>query len=228
MPDFSLDFNFVDFDVDAAFSSTIYTGEHLLTQYLYPDLPGMKIDISRTPEFLTVVKESSSGREVTAAMRAYPRWRYQLGYEVLRSGNSTKELQKLIAFYARVRGMFDNFLFIDPDFNAVTAQQFGTGDGVTQSFQLVRSITADDVTWSEPVWAPRGTPSIMVNGSITSATVGDTGQVVFTSPPANGAVLTWTGDYAMRVRFTQDVMEFKRVLMGLWSAPKVELLSVLL
>lgn len=227
MPDFSLDFNFVDFDVDVGFSSAVYSGEHLLTQYVYPSLPGLKIDISRNPEFRTVVKESASGKEVRAAMRAYPRWRYQLGYEVLRTSSGLEELQKLVAFYGQVRGQFDDFLFVDPDFNAVTAQQFGVGDGVSQSFQLVRSVSGLGTTWAEPVWAPRGTPTIYVNGTPTAATIGDIGQVTFASPPALGAILTWTGDYAMRVRFTQDVMEFKRVVMSLWSAGKVELLSVL-
>ncbi len=227
MPDFSFDFNFVDFDVDIGFSSAVYSGEHLLTQYVYPSLPGLKIDISRNPEFRTVVKESASGKEVRAAMRAYPRWRYQLGYEVLRTSSGLEELQKLVAFYGQVRGQFDDFLFVDPDFNAVTAQQFGVGDGVSQSFQLVRSVSGLGTTWAEPVWAPRGTPTIYVNGTPTAAAIGDIGQVTFSSPPALGAILTWTGDYAMRVRFTQDVMEFKRVVMSLWSAGKVELLSVL-
>jgi uncharacterized protein (TIGR02217 family) len=153
-----------------------------LTQYVYPSLPGLKIDISRTPEFRTVVKESASGKEVRAAMRAYPRWRYQLGYEVLRTSSGLEELQKLVAFYGQVRGQFDDFLFIDPDFNAVTAQQFGVGDGVTQSFQLVRSVSGLGTTWAEPVWAPRGTPTIFINGTPTAATIGDLDQVRV--PPA--------------------------------------------
>jgi len=49
--------------------------------------------------------------------------------------------------------------------------------------------------------------------------------VQFSTPPANGALLTWSGSYYMRVRFADDKMDFERFLHQLWSAGKIELRS---
>jgi hypothetical protein len=50
------------------------------------------------------------------------------------SGGS--ELRAIDGLFEAMQGQFDTFLYQDPDFNTVTAEQFGTGDGATSAFQL--------------------------------------------------------------------------------------------
>ncbi len=66
---------------------------------------------------------------------------------------------------------------------------------------------------------------------MTKATPGDyvissTGQVVFTVAPASGAVLTWTGSYYWRCRFTHDIADFERFAANLWKFNRVEFITV--
>jgi len=157
--------------------------------------------------------------------RQFPRWRYTLSYEVLSSTAALPERAQLMAFFNRHRGMGESFLFVDEEDNAVVDQAFGTTDGVTTIFQLVRMI--DD--WVEPVWAVTGTPVIKRAGATLTAgtdyTIGSMGQLVLTAAGVSGNALTWTGSYAMRVRFGRDDLEFERFLQGLWQVGSVELLS---
>lgn len=127
-----------------------------MSNAIYPSLPGLKPTVRRVPRFKTNIDESASGREFRAALMLYPTDRYVLGYEFLRDRNSTDELRTLMGFFRSRRGSFDSFLFDDEDDNAVTGQVFGTGNGATTQFQLVRSLGG----FLEPVNDVNGTPSI--------------------------------------------------------------------
>lgn len=190
---------------------------------IFPTLPGLDIAIHRQPEWQTSIKEAWSGVETTIAQRPWPRWRYTLSFEVLR--DSAGEVAALAGFYNAQRGSFSTFLFKDPDYNAVTDQQFGTGDGSSTLFQLCRPIN----TWLEPVWAVSAIPVVKKDGVAqalhTDFVIGTTGQVQFTVPPAAGAKLSWTGNYLIPVRFADDKLDFERMLSGFWKVGKVELIS---
>ena len=67
---------------------------------------------------------------------------------------------------------------------------------------------------------PAGPSTSAVVGSITG------GRITFVSAPAVGAALTWSGQFYKRVRFARDETEFEEFLQDLWSAKKVELITV--
>lgn len=73
------------------------------------------------------------------------------------------------------------------------------------------------------------TPRVYLNGALQTSnySISSTGLVTFTTPPANAAVLTWSGSYYYRCRFLQDSMEFNKFLSGLWEAKKVEFIGSL-
>jgi uncharacterized protein (TIGR02217 family) len=193
---------------------------------VYPSLPGLEPTVRKLPEFSTLIRRSVSGNEVRASQRAYPLWEFVLGYEVLRGGVEL-ELQTLVDFFCARRGAFDSFRFTDPDDCTVTGQQFGTGDGATLQFQLVRSMIAGG--FLEPVMNLNGAPTIYKAGVEQSAgyTVSATGMVTFDAAPAIGAALTWDGAYYFRCRFQRDSSEFERFLEDLWKNKKVELVGSL-
>lgn len=186
-----------------------------MSNAVYPTLPGLAYKVKRVSGFKTQVHETASGREYRSALMVYPRDRYTLQYEFLRDRNATDEMRTLLGFYRSRRGAYDSFLLNDPDDNAVSAQAFGTGDGTTKTFQLVRTLGG----FVEPVYDLNGAPAIYKAGVLQGSgyTVSATGAVTFTTAPAAGAVLTWTGSYYWRVRFVKDDLELEKFMNELWS-----------
>lgn len=191
---------------------------------VFPTLPGLQWNVKKIPVFSTRVQKSVSGKPKTAADMAYPLWQFEMSYALLRA-DATAELQTLMGFFLQRSGAFDSFLFEDPDDKSVVDQQFGTGNGSATQFQLVRSLGG----FVEPIQNVNGSPTIKVNG-VTKATPADysinsTGLVTFTTPPANGATITWTGSFYFRVHFTIDEAEFNKFSHQLWDLKKVKMES---
>jgi uncharacterized protein (TIGR02217 family) len=197
-----------------------------MSNAIFPTFDGLKWDVTRTPVWKTAVRETTSGREYRTAFQAAPRYLYKLAYEVLRETVGYTELQSLLGFFNARQGAFDSFLYTDPDDNSVTAQVFGTGNGSTTQFQLLRTLGA----FNEPVYDTNSTPLIYDNGSLrtvtTHYTINATGLVTFVTAPVAGHSLTWTGTYYWRVRFRQDQTEFTQFMQKLWSTKSVEFITV--
>ena len=197
-----------------------------MSSYVYPTLPGLGWSFIKTPLWKTGKSETASGREFRTRYQTYPRYTYKLTYEVLRERDGLTELQTLMGFFNKVNGSFDTFLFADPDDNAVTAQLFGTGDGVTTQFQLVRSRGG----FAEPVFDLLGAPSVYINSTLrtpgTDYSLSATGMVTFTLAPPASTSLTWTGSFYWRCAFTLDSTEFDQFMAKLWSARTVEFRTV--
>jgi len=193
---------------------------------VFPTLPGLMFNQTRTPIWKTITRETVSGREFRTGFMASPRYRFKLQFEFLRQDAVNSEFRTLLGFFNSQQGSMISFLYSDPDDNAVTAQAFGTGDASTTQFQLTRTLGG----FAEPVYAVNGTPTIYVNGVAKTAgtdyTIGSTGIVTFTAAPAASAALTWTGSYYWRVRFLQDTTEFNKFMAGLFEAKSIEFESV--
>jgi len=104
------------------------------------------------------------------------------------------------------RGMANAFLFRDwTDYQAVDAQ-FGVGDGTTKTFQLSKTSSLPGGTpYIRTIRAPDAGVVVKVGGVVTAASVSSAdGSVVFTTAPASGAALTWTGNYHLVMRFDSD------------------------
>lgn len=182
------------------------------------NLPGLEWGVKWRPKFFNRVQRAASGKELRAANAAYPLWEFGLSYAVLRS-NSLAELQTLVGFFLNRQGSFDSFLYINPEDSSVTDQQIGIGNASNRNFQLVRSFGG----FAEPVQNVNGSITVKINGSTTSAyTIDSAGLITFTTAPASGAVVTWTGSYYYRVRFLDDEAEFENFLYKLWQLKKIE------
>ncbi len=190
---------------------------------VFPVLPGLAWSVTKTPMWSTRIQPKVSGRENRAAYYSLPLWTFSLSYEFLRA-NAKQELQQLVGFFNARQGRFDSFLYADPSDCAATGQLFGSGNGNTSKFQLVRSLGG----FAEPVIALPGGLQVFVNGVLQPAVTVDasTGIVTFAAAPAAGAALTWTGQFYFRCRFVHDSTEFENFMKDLWTAKKVELVSV--
>lgn len=219
-----------------------------MSDLLYPgDLPGLKWDRVRSPSFKTSIYEALSGAERRIQHRPWPKYSVDLQYEVLREGRQHDELQQLLGFFLGRAGAGDSFLFKDPHDSIASNLIFGTGDGVTRRFQLVRRIGA----YAEPVhnpsadsvpyrcWFPYDVESFFwpeAYGWPTAADVAPlpgsfsllpNGIVEFSDPPAAGAVLAWSGTYYFRARFGQDKLDYTEFMRRMYSTGKVNLVASL-
>lgn len=198
-----------------------------MSNAIFPVLPGLQWEFTRTPVHNTSVTTTVSGREYRSRRMASPRYKYKGAYEFLRDGaQAIEELKPLLGFFNARAGRFDDWLFDDPDDNAVTAQAFGTGDGTTTTFQLVRTLGGN----VEPVYAVNNAPLIykaaVLQTEGTHYSVNATGGVTFVTAPAAAAALTWTGAFYWRCRFVDDQLEFNKFMQQLWALKKCEFITV--
>lgn len=192
---------------------------------MFPTLKGLIFPVTKTPIWSTKIQTATSGKETRLAFWSYPIWKYSIGFDILQS-NAVGDLQTLAGFYLARQGSYDSFLFTDPDDNAVTALQFGTGNGVTTSFQLLRTLGG----YAEPVQALNGAASIFNAGALqtvtTNYTISATGLVTFVTAPLAGNVLTWTGSFYWRCRFLSDSIDLNKFMKDLWELQNLSFQSV--
>lgn len=194
-----------------------------MTLPTFPSLPGLMWPVKRTNKWSTLPQVAISGRESRQGMWSYPRYSYELAYELLRQAPTFQEWQTLQGFFNQVGGSRDVFQFVDVNDGSVSAQGFGVGDSSTKSFQLVRSLGS----FAEPVYAPTGTPTITVAGTPTSSfTLGNYGVVTFASAPTSGAALAWSGSFNWLCRFDNDTAEFSNFAYALWELQQLTFTTV--
>ncbi len=191
---------------------------------IFPTLPGMGIAVKRTPVFSTQVAVAASGKELRASYQSTPRWKYEIPLNFVRvSGFSSltpsNEMAAILGLFNSVKGMWDSFLYTDPYSNTASGTSFGTGNGSLTTFQLL------DIE-GLPIYDLNGAASIYVAGALTTPASIVNGLVTFSSAPANGAALTWSGAYYRRVRFDMDDYEQTQMANLCWDGGTVKLISV--
>lgn len=183
---------------------------------------GFTITAVKTPLWKTRRAQAVSGFERRVQQRIYPMYHVELSVEVLRDATDS-EARNLIGFFNARAGMFDSFRYIDPDDNSVTDQVFGTRNGATTQFQLVRTYGG----FAEPVQNVNALTNIKSNGvalaSPADYSISATGLVTLTAAGTVGHVLTWTGTYYWRVIFDEDKLPLRKLLQGLWDLKKLPL-----
>lgn len=206
-----------------------------MSNSIFPtSLNGLVWPVVKRPRFNSIVQQAVSLWELRGSFSPYPQWEWELGYSVLRQYNSNVEYQTLQNFWLARQGRFDSFLFTDNNDYTVTAETFGTGNGSTTAFQLLRRFASGG--FSEPVYNVyganfSGAPLIYKNGVLqtnpANYSLSATGLVTFVSSPSNGDVLTWTGTYRWRVRFSDDAVTFREFVNLMWELQAIKLVSVL-
>jgi uncharacterized protein (TIGR02217 family) len=171
----------------------------------------LPIDVERGakggPMFNTIVNMSDGGSVATNQNWPYPLYVGNVGYGI----QSRANMEAVIEFFWARRGRMYGFLFRDwSDYN-FTAENLGTGDGVEQDFQCVRTYSDTIRPFSRPLKYPiESTMTVYLDGSPVSDSAWSllsTGEVRFGTPPTLGQVVTATGEFNIACRFTQDNIE---------------------
>jgi hypothetical protein len=173
--------------------------------------------IKRTPKYAAITQTPVSLRgQLNLSLTPYPVWEYEMSFGYLK-GNLTaanSAINQVAGFFAAVGGSAGLWLFQDVFDYEVVGATFGTGDGTTTAFQLQRPLgTFGALTGWDLVQNPVGTPSIYIGGTLTTpASISSTGLVTFSSAPAAGAALTWSGQFYYLCHFTEDTIENLQML----------------
>jgi uncharacterized protein (TIGR02217 family) len=194
----------------------------------FPTLPGQGWSVHKKPVFSTRVATHASGREVRAGLYAHALYEFELTFDGLDSsgdfsGLQSLSLQTLMGFFLSAQGQLNTFLYADPSDSAVNNQIVATGDGSTTAFTLGRAIGG----YYEPVSYATAITGVTVNGAATSAyTFSAPNTIVFSSAPASGASIAWSGAYAFLCRFLDDQLDFEEIMSGAWRNKSVKFRSI--
>lgn len=192
-----------------------------MSNAILPVFPGLAWGVSKAPQFHTRVQTATSGRELRCSYTAYPKYTFQLAYEVLRP----QEYQQLLGFFLARRGSWDSFLFRDPDDCTANRQVIGIGDGQRTRFPLLRALGG----FVEPVENVDAVQAVLLDevplqrGSQYALT-GD-GVVMLASAAPAGSVLRWSGSFYYRCRFGSDISEYRQFMSQLWELKRLEMIG---
>jgi uncharacterized protein (TIGR02217 family) len=191
------------------------------------------------PQRRTDVVALGSGREERNARWAHSRRRYDAGYGV----KSFDALMTVVAFFEERRGRLYGFRWRDRlDYSSgapgaapsPTDQPIGIGDGLTATFQLVKTYGASYAPYQRPIGKP-------VDGSVRVAVAGTevgegsdftcdaaTGLVTFLAghEPAVGAAVTAGFLFDVPVRFDTDDLELDLASFAAGAIPHIPLVEI--
>ncbi|TPS84098.1 DUF2460 domain-containing protein [Acinetobacter baumannii] len=209
-----------------------------MSDVLFPELPGLEWDLTKTPMFNTKIMQSVNGRELRASYQAVPKYQISMSFAFLRESKGRNELQQLEGFFLERRGSFDSFLFKMPEDNEF--QCTFVGDGVQTSFQLYKQINTtqiplqhtqaeqseDPLMWSEnaskPMWSDPESQIWLLQFVITN-----NGMLQLSIPLLEGESITVTGTFYYRCRFADDEQQYTNFMSKLWKAGKVDMIGSL-
>ena len=184
----------------------------------------------KRPTTSTRVAAAVSGREVTAALSAYPLFEFELPFEALLSGPAqggfpANALQTLMGIYLQCQGQAGRFLYLDPSDCQATGQLLGAGNGTAQAFTFIHSIGG--YGWPVGQVEPSGV-NVYLNGTVQtsgwSITLPNT--LVFAAAPSAGVQVTADYSHYYLCRFIDDVQEFQQMMAGIWTMSSFKFRSV--
>jgi uncharacterized protein (TIGR02217 family) len=191
-----------------------------MSDYVYPVLDGLTFDVEKTPDFATIVQRSIGGNETRASYYYTSIKNWVLPYSFL----DITDYGIMVAFFEARKGAFENFLFSDTSENQAVLFVIGYGTGSEQHFQIDRM--AEGTAYATNAYMPA--PQIYLDGVLQSSgySLSAADLITFTTPPANGVVISWSGNLYHRVKFVTDIIDLNEFMWQLWELKQVNLVSV--
>lgn len=162
-------------------------------------------------QFLTVVSESEGGKEQRYQKWIRPKRTFRIQLRARENNPNSavqSEADQIWRFYIRHKGRYDSFLFQNQSENPVTAETFGSGDGVRSVFYLGNKVslgTGDAIITPGSANVLRSIGGTGDYLSFSSYSIDESiGQITTNSPLPSGDVLRATYNFRYRVRFKDD------------------------
>jgi uncharacterized protein (TIGR02217 family) len=153
-------------------------------------------------EFSTNIQPIANGFESRNADWDFERMSFTVPFKNV----PIEAIRAIRKIFKIVRGQNHTFLHKDRgDYQAVD-EKFGIGDGVTTHFQLSITNTCDGGgEYTRVITKPATGVVTKADGVIAGSAVSTTdGSVIFADAPDDGAILTWSGNFFIHVRFNSD------------------------
>lgn len=193
---------------------------------VFPTLPGISWEVTKTPVWSTTIQTTKSGKELRLQNWMYPQWKFSLSYEFLRDSQTDlqSELKKLAGFFNMSCGQFKPFAYVDPHDCTIINQTLAIVTGTNDMYQVIRSYGG----FVEPVkYLVPGSVNVYVNDEpIYYFTIIDNGIIKLTNFPGTGVKLSADCNFGYVCRFAQDEMDFRIFMKNLYEARRVELVTV--
>jgi|SRR6185503_10649569 len=191
----------------------------------FPDT--LALGSSGGPMYRTHVVVSKGGAEQRNQCWSQPLAVYEVGL-INRELAATTLLRQF--FRSVAQGQRHGFRFYDrvPGEHTGTAEVLGTGDGVEDTYPLIKHYTIGIYDSVRVITKPvAGSVTVMLNGTPTGAFTVDTttGLVTMTSPPGSGVVVSASFLFDVPVRFVTDVLDIQAVEPGIFSWPSIKLME---
>jgi len=200
-----------------------------VSSFIFPSLQGVTWPQGNSISYKTLTDEAMSKRLASLALQTYPIHTWTLSYDILRDDVNTSDIRSIVGLFNACRGRYDSFLFSDPTFNSVVGQVFGVGDGQTKAFQLVATFkNVNGAGGPDIIQNFNGAPTVFNAGASVPYFLGPTGIVNFTTAPAIGNSLTWTGGFYYRCHFLADSLQVQQFMNQWWSTQNLQFRSRLL
>jgi uncharacterized protein (TIGR02217 family) len=200
---------------------------------------GISRRASGGPERRTDVVALASGHEERNSRWAHSRRRYNAGYGV----RTLDELHAVISFFEQRRGRLHGFRWKDhADFKSCPPQStvepsdqlIGTGDGVTEAYQLIKSYGEGETAYLRPITKPAsGSVRVAVDGEEKSVgvdfTVNEQSGLVSFLPgaiPGPAQPVTAGFEFDVPVRFDSDLLTINLDAFAAGQIPDIALVEV--
>lgn len=162
----------------------------------------VEIGAVRIEEQEVEISRTDGGNEVRNTRWSQPLLRFEIAFPTSQRDDSV--YLEVRNAYRAAMGMLHSFKFRDWSDYQATDAEFAVSDGVTTTYQLSKPYTFGSETFTRNIQNPVSPVALKADGvTISSGYSVDysTGIVTFTSVPADLAVLTWTGEFDIPVRF---------------------------
>ncbi len=189
------------------------------------------------PERRTEVVTLSNGFEERNTPWAHSRRRYDAGVGM----RSLDDIETLIAFFEARQGQMFGFRWKDwSDFKSCPSSQdvayddqvIGVGDGVNNSFPLIKNYVSGDQSYGRPISKPvLGTVRVGVEADELQEAVHyqvdtATGLIHFVHPPNEGMQISAGFEFDVPVRFDTDRVQTSVASFQAGDAPNVPVVEV--
>lgn len=208
---------------------------------------GLGWNFGKRSKFSTIVQTPQSMRRpAVATLQKSVIYELELSFNGLANQGSTypDDAAYIQEFYEANRGAYGWFNFdpsqyslakmsVSSSITALSNGYFGTGDGATVTFPLWRSsnaLGAGYLTQVEMIQNVTLLAAIYANGVEASSPsyqlTNWPAQVTFTTAPAAGTVLSWSGSYSYLCRFSDDLLDMNELLYQLWELRSLKLETI--
>jgi len=163
---------------------------------VFPDTPKYSYPIVFVPIWHTLKSQFENGSEQRRQKWLYPKYDVKISFE----GLERADAKIIYKFYMARKGSYESFYFFDPDPFDHAGLYVGTGDGITDVFDIPGRFTSAQVLYENGYEVSTGFSYLSGGGD------GGADRVGYTVSPADGQIITvdFTGFVRAKVRFKDD------------------------